>query len=95
MESHLITLSKSNFFFSRCNVDYVTFYYVKYTRKLQQYKRCSAQTVSQFHRVVVLFSIMEIYDWDTLTPFELNRQKNIIRNYEFMKACGEFVINIF
>jgi hypothetical protein len=34
--------------------------------------------------------VMEIYDWDTLTPFETNRQKNIIQNYEFMKACGEF-----
>ena len=40
---------------------------------------------------MVVSTIMEIYDWDTLTPFELNRQKNIIRNYEFMKACGEFV----
>ena len=46
--------------------------------------------MQKFHRVVVS-TIMEIYDWDTLTPFELNRQKNIIRNYEFMKACGEFV----
>ena len=32
---------------------------------------------------------MEIYDWETLTEFETNRQKNIIRNYEFMKACGK------
>ena len=31
---------------------------------------------------------MEIYDEDTLNEFELQRQKNIIKNYEFMKACG-------
>ena len=37
---------------------------------------------------------MEIYDWDTLTPGELIRQKNIIRNFKFMKKCGEFVENI-
>ena len=30
---------------------------------------------------------MEIYDEDTLNPFELDRQKNIIKNYEFMKVC--------
>ena len=35
------------------------------------------------------FSTMEIYDEDTLNPFELQRQKNIIKNYEFMKACGK------
>ena len=40
---------------------------------------------------MVVSTIMEIYDWDTLTPFELNRQKNIIRNYEFMKACGKLL----
>ena len=32
---------------------------------------------------------MEIYDEDTLNEFELQRQKNIIKNYEFMKACGK------
>ncbi|XP_047143626.1 zinc finger protein 260 isoform X2 [Hydra vulgaris] len=31
---------------------------------------------------------MEIYDESSLTPYELLRQNNIIRNYEFMKACG-------
>ena len=33
--------------------------------------------------------MVEIYDEDTLTEFELNRQRNIIKNYEFMKACGK------
>ena len=32
---------------------------------------------------------MEIFDEEDLTPFELQRQKNIIRNYEFMKSCGK------
>ena len=31
---------------------------------------------------------LEIYDEDTLNEFELNRQNNIIRNYEFM-ICGK------
>ena len=33
--------------------------------------------------------MVEIYDEDTLTEFELNRQRNIIKNFEFMKACGK------
>ena len=32
---------------------------------------------------------LEIYDEDTLNDFELNRQNNIIRNWEFMRACGK------
>ena len=35
---------------------------------------------------------MEIYDEDTLTPFEIGRQRNIIENYEFMSLCGMFFI---
>ena len=31
---------------------------------------------------------MEIYDESELTPYEVERQNNIISNYEFMKACG-------
>ncbi|XP_047143557.1 histone-lysine N-methyltransferase PRDM9 isoform X1 [Hydra vulgaris] len=31
---------------------------------------------------------MEIYDESVLTPYEIERQNNIISNYEFMKACG-------
>ena len=34
---------------------------------------------------------MEIYDEEVLSPFELVRQRNIIKNYEFMIACGKFV----
>jgi hypothetical protein len=30
---------------------------------------------------------LEIYDEDTLNEFELKRQNNIIRNYEFFKLC--------
>ena len=32
---------------------------------------------------------LEIYDEDTLNEFELKRQNNIIRNYEFFKLCGK------
>ena len=35
---------------------------------------------------------LEIYDEDTLNEFELKRQNNIIRNYEFMRACGKDVM---
>ena len=35
---------------------------------------------------------LEIYDEDTLNEFELKRQNNIIRNYEFMRACGKNVM---
>ena len=38
--------------------------------------------------------MVEIYDEETLTEFELNRQRNIIKNYEFMKACGKYLIGI-
>ena len=31
---------------------------------------------------------MEIYDEEDLSAFELQRQRNIIKNYEFMIACG-------
>ena len=34
---------------------------------------------------------LEIYDEDTLNEFELKRQNNIIRNYEFFKLCGKIV----
>ena len=34
---------------------------------------------------------LEIYDEDTLNEFELKRQNNIIRNYEFFKLCGKNV----
>ena len=34
---------------------------------------------------------LEIYDEDTLNEFELRRQNNIIRNYEFFKLCGKNV----
>ncbi len=33
---------------------------------------------------------MEIYDEDTLNEYEIQRQRNIISNYEFMKSCGKF-----
>merc|ERR1712168_934266 len=36
----------------------------------------------------LVLTMVEIYDEETLTEFELNRQRNIIKNYEFMKACG-------
>ena len=38
---------------------------------------------------------LEIYDEDTLNEFELKRQNNIIRNYEFFKLCGKNVNLLF
>ena len=37
---------------------------------------------------------MEIYDEDTLNEFELQRQKNIIKNYEFMKVICFIVTSL-
>jgi len=34
---------------------------------------------------------MEIYDESELTELELERQRNIIKNHEFMKSCGLLV----
>ena len=34
---------------------------------------------------------MEIFDEEVLSPFERIRQRNIIKNYEFMIALGKFV----
>jgi len=31
---------------------------------------------------------MEIFDESTLSEYEILRQRNIIKNYEFMKSCG-------
>ncbi|XP_057300026.1 zinc finger protein 431-like [Hydractinia symbiolongicarpus] len=31
---------------------------------------------------------MEIYPEEDLTPYEIERQRNIVNNYEFMKSCG-------
>eukprot|EP00794_Sanderia_malayensis_P019464 gene19464-21387_t len=38
--------------------------------------------------LIVKMKYMEIYDEDTLTEYEMKRQRNIISNYEFMKSCG-------
>ena len=35
---------------------------------------------------------MDIHDEEDLTPFEVERQRNIIRNYEFLKSCGNLFI---
>lgn len=34
---------------------------------------------------------MEIYDEEDLSSYEIERQRNIISNYEFMKSCGKFL----
>ena len=39
--------------------------------------------------IIKQVTAMEIFDESTLSEYEVLRQRNIIKNYEFMKSCGE------
>ena len=43
------------------------------------------------YRKNIIIEEMEIYDEEDLSSYEIERQRNIISNYEFMKSCGKFI----